>query len=105
TQHAVAIKIPHEQVAMGDRRRVPQLAAMVRVRGGEVQLVVHSHEIRRIGSSRTRVNVAHDHGSRSRAVALPQLPAVRAIIGNEVEQAVDVGETFRYRGSGTWIDV
>src|SRR5262249_30836052 len=62
-----------------DRRRVPQLAAVHRVGGGEVQLVVHGGQRRRIRAGASGIDVLHHYGANVRSIALPELSAVDAV--------------------------
>src|SRR5262249_4189025 len=83
-----------------DRRRVPQLAAVRAVVGAEVELVVHGDQegrvgVRATGAAAAGVDVLDEDGAGGGAVALVQLGAVHAVVGDEEQRAVD-----RHEGRG-----
>ncbi len=73
--------------------------------GREEQLTHGGRQVDRIGSIGTRLNVRHQDGAGLGAVALPQFPAVDAVVGREKESAAVVCEFLRVEVASAKIEV
>src|SRR5262249_18989668 len=109
-----------EQGGAGSRAVAPpQLPPVRAVVGREEQRPVHVRELLRVRAVRyippvsvdvelrvrSRIDVLDEGGAGGGAVALPQLPPVRAVVGREEQRPVHVREGGGVRAGGAGVDV